>query len=51
MSGQTSLLRGNFYYFEKYITPENDKRTPECLRFIRDLTGILNKAEVLQDAR
>ncbi len=51
MSGQTSLLRGNFYYFEKYITPENYKRTPECLRFIRDLTGILNKAEVLQDAR
>lgn len=47
--GQTSLLRGNFYYFEKYITPGNYKRTPECLRFIKDLTGILNKAKDLQE--
>ncbi len=51
MGGRISLLRGNLTYFEKYITPENYKRTPECVRFIRDLTGILNKAEILQDAR
>ncbi len=47
--GRTSLLRGNLYYFEKYITPENYKRTDECVRFIRDLTGILNKAKDLQE--
>ena len=47
--GRISLLRGNLTYFEKYITPENSKRTTECARFIRDLTRILNKAEDLRE--
>ena len=49
MRGRISLLRGNLTYFENFIIPGNDKRTPECVRFIRDLTGILNKAEDLRE--
>ena len=49
MRGRISLLRGNLTYFENFIIPGNDKRTPECVRFIRDLTGILNKAEGLRE--
>lgn len=49
MGGQRSLLRGKLYYFENFIIPENDKRTPECARFIRDLTDILNKTKDLRE--
>lgn len=47
--GRISLLRGNLTYFENFIIPGNDKRTPECVRFIRDLTDILNKTKDLRE--